>query len=130
MKKTRAEMRNTPPPPHTHTHEGIQFKSINRYHCAAEGVCTTRVCSASNSLLCLWPTRKTKLGKDARFKHRITLHPYHRLTPKAFPILQTEDAAAGFVTDCTLGTHRQVAFKPLVRHGDLRTGRKGGQKEV
>lgn len=32
------------------------------------GVCTTRVCSASNSLLCLWTTRKTKLGKDAHLR--------------------------------------------------------------
>lgn len=42
---------------------------------------------------------------------------YHRFTPEAFPVLKTEDTAACFVTDSTLGAHGQVTLEPLVGHG-------------
>ena len=93
-------------------------------------VCATRILSAGNDLLCLRTTQTSRLRKDANFKVQTNSHPYHCLTPKAFPILQAKHTATGFVTDCTLGTHRQVAFEPLVRHGNLRTGRSNGQPEA
>lgn len=42
---------------------------------------------------------------------------HHRFAPEAFPVLQTEDAAAGLVADGTFGTHGQVPLEPLVGHG-------------
>lgn len=42
---------------------------------------------------------------------------YHRSTPKASPVLKTENTATRFVADSTLGAHGQVTLEPLVRHG-------------
>lgn len=53
--------------------------------------------------------------------------PYHGLTPKAFPVLQAKHATTGLVADGALGAHGQVAFEPLVRHGNLRRGRREGE---
>lgn len=50
---------------------------------------------------------------------RQTVPTHHGLAPEAAPVLQAQYAATCLVTNNTLGTHRQVSFQPLVRHGDL-----------
>lgn len=45
---------------------------------------------------------------------------YHSLAPEAPPVLQPQDAAACLITHGTLGTDREVAFQPLVRHCNLK----------
>lgn len=46
---------------------------------------------------------------------------HHGLAPEAAPVLQAQHAATGLVAHSALGTHRQVSFQPLVRHGNLQT---------
>lgn len=46
---------------------------------------------------------------------------HHGLAPETAPVLQAQHAAARLVAHRALGTHGQVPFQPLVRHGDLRT---------
>ena len=44
---------------------------------------------------------------------------HHGFTPEAAPVLKPQDAPTRLVTHSTLGTDRQVAFQPLMGHGDL-----------
>lgn len=47
---------------------------------------------------------------------------YHGFTPKAAPVLQSENTATRFITHTALRTNRQVSLQPLMRHRDLRDG--------
>lgn len=77
-----------------------------------------------HSLLHIWPTVAGGMGCSHRgtdrIQERATL-THHGLAPQAAPVLQTQHAATGLVTHRALGTHRQISFQPLVRHGNLQT---------